>query len=335
MAGAGDDDVAAQAAEDGVVGAVLQALRLQADQGLERRGLDPLRQRVGQVRVGHELPDRAVVAEDHIVVGALRATGYRAQAVAVDHVTPGKQVVGHRRDIGLDRRAVVDEGRGARHEGGRRTGIGHADGQRARQDVDVDAGVAVDVVHAALAEDGVVARAAGQVVARLAADEGVVAGTAVGREANRDAIQVHPGTIEQRAGVDDVVACVEVRVGEREDPLVVLVVGIGELGEGVERLLAELHAQHVIRVAAVPDAVLRGVAIDHQRRIRARAAADGDVVATDTHASIEQRVVAEHGERLRSGRRKGSGQGAEGHDVARQAGDGEAPGNARDEYLLA
>ena len=67
------------------------------------------------------------------------------------------------------------------------------------------------------------------------------------------------------AGVDYVVAGVLIAVGQREYPLVIFVVSIGERGEGIKRLVTEFVSQHVLRMAAVPHAVLGGVAINDQR----------------------------------------------------------------------
>src|SRR6266849_4715368 len=72
------------------------------------------------------------------------------------------------------------------------------------------------VAAAALAEDDVVARAAGEVVAGLAADDQVVARTAVDREADLPECAGRIAPVEQ-VGVDDVVAAELVRVRERED----------------------------------------------------------------------------------------------------------------------
>jgi hypothetical protein len=84
------------------------------DRRQERR-LDLLEPRVGQVRVDDLLGDRAVVAEDDVVVDRLRAAQDGARALAVDQVAAGIHVVGDERRSGLDRGPVVDEaGRGDR-----------------------------------------------------------------------------------------------------------------------------------------------------------------------------------------------------------------------------
>ena len=97
--------------------------------------------------------------------GARRAD--RARALAVERVAAGDE-------------EQVDVRRGE-------AGVRGRDRQAAREDVDVDARVAVDLVVAAEAEDRVVARAAREVVARLAAEDRVVARAAVGRDADASA----------------------------------------------------------------------------------------------------------------------------------------------------
>ena len=72
---------------------------------------------------------------------------------------------------------------------------------------------------------------------------------------------------EQRARVDHVVAGEAERVAEREQPLVVLVLAVRHEDERVERLVAELVAVDRRRVAAVPEAVLRRVAVEDERRV--------------------------------------------------------------------
>jgi hypothetical protein len=130
-------------------------------------------------------------------------------------------------------------------------------------------------------------RAAGEVVAGLAADDQVVVAAAIGREADGRKVSRRDDG-EQVARVDDVVAVEVVRIGQREHPLVVLVLLVGDLVERVERLGSELVALHVVRVAAVPDAVLARVAVHDERRFgagrtlvsgSAPSGADDDVVA--------------------------------------------------------
>ena len=95
-------------------------------------------------------------------------------------------------------------------------------------------------------------------------------------------------------------------VGDREDEVLVLV---GNAVEGVERFGPEVDTIDVLGVSRVPNAVLRGVTVDHQRRVRPtqhrptghRGAgsihrvrvADRDVIATDQHPAAAGRVVAE------------------------------------------
>ena len=78
------------------------------------------------------------------------------------------------------------------------------DEELARDHVDVEPVVAVDEVDAALAEDRVVAGAAGEVVAGLAAVDQVVAGAAVRDDADRP--ERAGGAAGVRARVDHVVA---------------------------------------------------------------------------------------------------------------------------------
>ena len=180
----------------------------------------------------HVLHHLAVIAEEDI--GA---------AAAVDGVGAGQQAVTHRTDG-----QAADPGIGRHHP------------QCACDRIDVKARVAVDQVHATEAADVVVARAAGQVVAGTRADDRVVAGAAVDGDAEHGAFDT--GNREQGAGVDDVVA------GALEG------VGAWEAEEVVcgAHLIEQLPAQHQVvfaarqvGAAAVPGAVLRGVAIDHQR----------------------------------------------------------------------
>ena len=192
------------------------------------------------------------------------------------------------------------------------------DPQASGEDVDVDATVTVDVVSAAQSEDRVVARATGEVVAGLAADDEVVALAAVGGEADRRQRTVSVtgragDPREQAAGVDDVVAEEVVRVGDRHQPLVVLVLRLGDLPERIERLGPELLALHAERLARVPDGILRGVAVDDERRVRpgdrlgavlatarlvgvGRQVADRDPVAAHPGAAVVVGVGARHGE---------------------------------------
>ena len=292
VARAAHEHVAAEIAEQDVVGAVLEGARVDQPDRRDRGRLDLLQALVGLIRVRGLLHDDAVVAEDHVVEQHLqRAEGrqhgaellaeavlqrqarrrgrgrrrrHRLGALAVDQVAPRVHRVGVQRRDRLDRLVargvpLVERRGGARVDGG--------DGQRAREDVHVEAGVAVDVIDAAEAEDRVVAGAAREMVACLATDDQVVACAAVGREADgrqhARAAAVDPA--EEPASVDDVVAGVVERVGEREDPFVVLVLLIRDPVERIEGLRAELVTLHVPRLAAVPDAVLRRVAVDDER----------------------------------------------------------------------
>ena len=134
VAVAAEDAVAAGVAVDHVVAAVLRPHR--RDVADEAGRLDLLEQRVRLVRVGDELRDAAVVAEDHVVVAGLGAGARgadRARALAVERVAAGDE-----QQVDVRRREARVVGR---------------DRQAAREDVDVDAGVAVDLVVAAQAED--------------------------------------------------------------------------------------------------------------------------------------------------------------------------------------
>ncbi len=272
----------------------------------------------GWFGVGDLLDDRAVVAEDDVVVGDLErclhgrdagadrvqvapdhvrvgrdhrpadgGQGRQFGALAVDHVVAGQHVVtvecrggGERVVARLDRRVLAGHGHvrdRPRVERRGRAVVDELDGQPAREDVDVDAAVAVDVVGAAQTEDRVVARAAGEVVAGLAADDQVVALAAVGREADRRQVaarRVAGDPREQAAGVDDVVAGEVVRVGEREQPLVVLVLRLGDLVERVERLGPELVALDAERLAR---STRRRPAMCRRRR---RAASSGPAICS-------------------------------------------------------
>jgi hypothetical protein len=110
------------------------------------------------------------------------------------------------------------------------------------------------------------------VVACLAADDQVVTLAAVCGEADgrqRAARRVARDPREQAAGVDDVVASEVVRIGDRHQPLVVLVLRLGHLVERIERLGAELLALDAERLARIPDGILRRVAVDDERRVGA------------------------------------------------------------------
>ena len=208
---------------------------------------------------GYVLLSYAMVAEYYVVAGA-----------ALDGVGAGHEAVANRTE-----RQVAG------------AGVGRHDQQRARDRVDVEARVAVDQVQAAVAVDLVVTRAASQVVTCARATDRVVAGTAIDGHAERRAVGVGRG--EQRAGVDDVVASTLEGVGAREAEEVV------RRPDLVEQLGAEhqvVDAAGQVRHAAVPQAVLRRVAVDDQRRVRAAAARDGDRVAGDRAAARSDRQVA-------------------------------------------
>ena len=167
-------------------------------------------------------------------------------------------------------------------------------------------------------------------VAGLAAVNQVVAFAAVRHET--DGRQFGGRQVgKQQACVNDVVACVVVRIGQREHPLVVLVLAIGQMDERVEGLVAELVAAHVRRETAVPDAVLRGVTVDHQWGVWPRATGDRDVVAAHAHLARfaharATQVVAEHVQFDVGGRRERHV--LQRHHRRRQFGHGESTGQA-------
>ena len=209
------DQVHAEAAVDGIVAGaseqhVLPTItvdligrtivrRQRLDLAHTQRRLQRLRQRRsrlgGVARAGHVLRDEAVVADDDVVVVAPDVRRGRARLVAVNQVAPGEQRV----EVRCARRP-----RRLRH------------GQHAGDEVDVEAGVAVEQVHATLAEQRVVARAPGDVVAGLAADDGVVTHATVCGEAHRRQLPFRNGRI-QVVRVDHVVAGQLVGACERED----------------------------------------------------------------------------------------------------------------------
>ena len=167
VAGAADEDVAVAVAEDRVVVAVLVGARLDRPDRRDERRLDLLEPAVRQVRVHDLLDDRAVVAEDHVVVpAAVRPEGARRHgdeaapadrvSVTAEEVAARVQVVGHGGRDRLDRRAVVDEPDVVVVEGGPRARVDGLDRERAPEDVHVHAGVAVDVILTALPDDLVV-----------------------------------------------------------------------------------------------------------------------------------------------------------------------------------
>jgi hypothetical protein len=212
-------------------------------------GLNPLRQRRPQVtaverpligtddRFGDVLGDDAVIADDDVVKvpeGVIRA---ESQVISVEEVLAGGQHVEPGPDAGVDRRNV----------------------EGARDDIDVDAGVAVNLIEPALADDRVVAGAAREVIAGLAADDQVVRRPAVDSQPYRRQLSIRDGR-ELGAGVDDVVA--EVVEGARDGQEEVRRAA-AELAR--ERLDAEVADREAVRVARVPDAVLRRVAEDDER----------------------------------------------------------------------
>ena len=214
------------------------------------------------LNVGNLLQHDAVVAEDDVVA-----------VVALDRVLAHDQVVA----VGF--RVVV----------GRPGRIGCRHGQQAADDIDVDTRVAVDAVVAAVAEDRVVARAAGQHVTELAAADRVVAAAAIDHDAEPVGTEGTGGRCVG-AGVDHVVAVLVERVGARhavEDAALVRVrpehQRVGHVG--------------VVGPPCIPRSILRGVAVDHQRRGRPATAGDGDAVASDvagvrTHHWCLHREVA-------------------------------------------
>ena len=185
------------------------------------RGHPDHRACVHQAQGSRGLADDPVVAEDDVVTLA-----------ALQHVASGQQ------RIAGQHQAEVARGYGqqARHHRCIRRVLGHVEGQ-------VEARVAVDMVVTAIAEDLVGAGATRQLVSRLAAVDGVVAGTAVDR---------HP--LSDGAGVDHIVA-------------------------GVRKVDRVAGKQTLVGSGVVAPAVLRGVAVDDQRRGSAAAAGDGDRVA--------------------------------------------------------
>ena len=212
------------------------ARRLDAADRSERRRLNLLQPRVGLVGVGDLLKDRAVIAKDHVFVSRLWAAEHglwRAEhravnvvaelAFAIDQIAAGVE------RIGIQRRHRFDgliAGRIALVERRRRAGVDRRDVQGASEDIDIDARVAINVIVAAEAEDRVVARAAREMVARLAADDQVVSAATVGGKAYGGEIaasRIANDVCKQSAGIDDVVAGEVERISHRENPLVVLV----------------------------------------------------------------------------------------------------------------
>ena len=196
VAGAAEQDVLAAVAVNLVVDAI--GRRRRGHDARAQRGLQRLRQcryGLGGVALAcHVLRHVAMVTEDHVVVVAVDVRRRRARRVAVEQIPAGE----HRVEV-LRARAAG------------RVGVG----QHAGDEVDIEAGVAVDQVNAALAEDRVVARAAGEVVAGPAADDRVVAAAAVDREAHRRQLAGGDRGI-QLARVDHVVAGVLECAGNRE-----------------------------------------------------------------------------------------------------------------------
>ena len=179
----------------------------------------------------------------------------------------GVQIVGHREADRIGAEAVV-----RRHD------------QLAREQVDDEAAVAVDVVDAAPADDHVVAGAAGEMVAGLAAADHVRAGAAVRRDADRRERAAGLGG-EQPRRVDHVVAEVGELRREREEE----VRRAGAQRRAV-RLGPEVADRHLARVARVPAPVLRRVAVDDQGRGRSGASEDRDVVSADQDPVGARRV---------------------------------------------
>ena len=93
VAGTGQDHVTTEVAEDDVVGTVLQRAGLDRQHRAQRRRLDLLQLGGRQVRVQDVLDHRTVVAEDDVVVRRLRAAQDGAEALAVDQVAAGQQLV--------------------------------------------------------------------------------------------------------------------------------------------------------------------------------------------------------------------------------------------------
>src|SRR5215510_2847579 len=132
-------------------------------------------------------------------------------------------------------------------------------------------------------------------VSSLAAKNDVVTFAAVRGYANcRQSLWRH--IMEQCARIDDIVSSIGVRIGQRENPPVVLVLSSGKPRERIERFLSEIHTQYVIRMAAVPDTVLRRIAVDDERGIWAGATGDRDMVAADLDTAIKGFIEPEYGE---------------------------------------
>ena len=256
VAVASEDPVTATVAGDDVVRAVLGAGV--HDLAHATRGLDLLELDRPRVAGGPDdgllgvLTHAAVVTKDDVVELVDGGAG-AANPVAVEHVLSGDKVVAVREDARVAPR----------------------DGQLAGDDVDVDAVVAIDLVTTAATDDEVVAGTAHQEVRCGTADDRVVAGTAIRGEADRrEGAGGDPN--EKGRGVDDVVSGIHEGVGDGEDEAGVPIADLvreGLVAEGEEGL----HA----RVAAVPLAVLRGVSVDDEGRVRARTAGDDERVATD------------------------------------------------------
>ena len=140
-----DQEVLPAAADDDVVAGHLGHRR--RDQQHPVGGLDPLQLGQRQVGVLDVLDHEAVIAEHDVGVGRRGTALDRARAAALE------RVAAHGERVGV----------------GPRRGVDARDVEPAGEDVDVDAVVAVDVVDAAQAVDGVVAGSAGEVVADLAA----------------------------------------------------------------------------------------------------------------------------------------------------------------------
>ncbi len=142
--------------------------------------------------------------------------------------------------------------------------VGGLDREGAGEDVYICARITVFMVDAPQPADLIVPGATGEVIAGLAADDQVIANTAIGHKPyGRDLPLVRPG--KECAGFDDVVPRICVGICQREDPLIVLVLSVRDASEGIERLRAELVAEYIRRMAAVPHAVLRCIAEDDER----------------------------------------------------------------------
>ena len=211
---AGPDHVAEATADDDVV-AVARVDRVRTAGG-RRRGARDLVDVAEVAILGHEV-DEAVVAEDDVVAAHIidQVSVVAAQNPVVAQITRDRVRRAVRELVRLDandltRRqypqrawSLTDDAVVAEDDvvtriavdlvaasdqpvtRQRRAGIRCRHGQLARGQIHVEAGVAVDVVVAGLAEDHVVARTAGQVVARLAADDQINPGAAVDRQAER------------------------------------------------------------------------------------------------------------------------------------------------------